>query len=94
MLRINSEISRFSPLTWLAAWSSGMIRPLGGRGPAFDSRSGPSSFVSFLSSLTTHAIVALLATRLLFLFHGFSLNRQFNPQSSSQNMTHCEFFQV
>ena len=24
-----------------AAWSSGMIRPSGGRGPAFDSRSGP-----------------------------------------------------
>ena len=24
-----------------AAWSSGMIRPSGGRGPGFDSRSGP-----------------------------------------------------
>jgi hypothetical protein len=35
----------------LSVWSSGMILPLGGRGPEFKSRYGPPSFAPHISSL-------------------------------------------
>ena len=47
------------PAKLLSAWSRGMIRPLGGRGREFDSRSGPFTRVAqWIAHLTSNQGVA------------------------------------
>ena len=50
-----------------AAWSSGMIRPSGGRGPEFDSRSGPNDSSTVTRTDEAEVRVCLLYCTMLCL---------------------------